>query len=226
MANVQQPFGFRQASGTGSNPTYEQIAEAITSSTAAIFFGDPVAHIADGSIAGNTTSALPCCTTAIPLAGIFIGCQYLSVANKKTTWANYWPASDANSAAPITGYVINDPDARFLCQAGGSTGGGFTQAMTGLLCQFNYNLAGQVSQNATSTGQSAAYVDLAATSTGSVTGVSTGSLFPFRFVSLVTPPQNFGTYSGTPPTSALLGAYNNGIVRFNTSEQNSNVAYV
>jgi hypothetical protein len=226
MANNNAPFGFREVQGTGSAPTYEIATEAITSTTAAIFFGDPVARIADGSIAGNTTSALPCCTTAIPLAGIFIGCKYLSVANKKTQWANYWPSSDANSAAPIEGYVVNSPDSRFLAQAGGSTGGGFTQSMIGLLCQFNYNVAGQVSLNSTSTGQSAAYVDLANTATGSATGVSTGSLLPFRFVSLVTPPANFGAYSGTPPTSGLTGAYNTGIVRFNTTEQNATNAYL
>ena len=42
MANTNAPFGFRQYQGTGSAPTYEQIAVPIAYNASAIFFGDPV----------------------------------------------------------------------------------------------------------------------------------------------------------------------------------------
>ena len=42
MANTNTPFGFRQYQGTGSAPTYEQIAVPIAYNASAIFFGDPV----------------------------------------------------------------------------------------------------------------------------------------------------------------------------------------
>ena len=42
MANTSAPFGFRQISGTGSAPTYEQVVVRIAYNAAAIFFGDPV----------------------------------------------------------------------------------------------------------------------------------------------------------------------------------------
>ena len=205
MANTNAPFGFRQVAGTGSNPTYELNTEYITSTTAAIFSGDPVCHITDGSVAGNTTSPLPGTTT--PIAGIFFGCKYLSTAQKRTVWNNYWPGSDLAAGISAEAYVINDPDMKLVAQSGNSTTGGFSQSGLGNLYQFSYNLAGQVSQNSTSTGQSAAYIDVT-----TVSGATTAGTYPFRLVGLVTSPGN-STYT--------TGAYNTGIFKWNNQENYS-----
>ena len=54
MANNNAPFGFRQYSGTGSSPTYEQItvgpggiSGGIAYNAGAIYCGDPVVRAAD-----------------------------------------------------------------------------------------------------------------------------------------------------------------------------------
>ena len=124
MANTFAPFGFRQYSGTGSAPTYEQtVAYVAYNNTTAIYFGDPVVQLNTGYIAQATAG-----TTQI--AGIFVGCKYLSVSQKRTVWSNYWPGtSDVASGNSIEAYVINDPNAQFLVQSG--NGGPVTFASIG-----------------------------------------------------------------------------------------------
>ena len=115
MANTNAPYGFRQYQGNGSAPTYEQVAVVIDYNASAIYFGDPVTQQADGSVAqAASTGATP---TALGIAGVFVGCQYLSVAQKRTVWSNYWPGSDVASGNYVTGYIVNDPNARFIAQS-------------------------------------------------------------------------------------------------------------
>lgn len=195
MANVFAPFGFQQRSGTGSSPTYEQVERLVDYNTANIFFGDPVFTISDGTLAGITTGPGPG-TTAI--AGIFVGCHYLSVAQKRTVWLNYWPGSDVASGNFVTAYIVNDPNAQFLAQVGGSSSTGFVLADVGLNCQFAYGTG------TTSNGISGAYLD-------ETVGRATTSGFPFRVVSLVTSPP------GAPGTTQPA-AYNYVVVAFNNVE--------
>ena len=195
MANVFAPFGFQQRSGTGASPTYEQVVGITNYNTANIFFGDPVFRLAaDGTIAGITTGPGPG-TTA--LAGVFVGCKYPSVAQKRTTWSNYWPGSDVAAANNVEVYVINDPAAQFLAQVGTSTVTGVTAAQIGLNCQFAYGTGN------TANGISGAYIDI------SVAPAVTAT-FPFRIIGLVTSPP------GAPGTQA--GANNYVVVAFNNVE--------
>ena len=191
MANTNAPFGFSQYKGTGSAPTYEQVTGLINYNTANIFFGDPIAHLSDGSVAGITTSALP---GTVPLAGIFVGCKYLSVSQKRTVWSNYWPGSDMASGNFAEAYIVNDPNAQFIVQSSG--GSGITQAMVGQNIQFAYGTGN------TSSGLSGAYVDAA-------TADRTVTTLPFKIVSLVTP-----VGSSSPTT----GQYNTVVVAFNNVE--------
>ena len=193
MANLFAPFGFTYRQGTGSAPTTENTPEFITNTTANIFFGDPVFRIADGSIAGITTGPGPG-TNAI--AGIFIGCDYISVAQKRRVWANYWPGSDA-VAGTINAQTLNDPNAQFLAQVGTSTSVGLVAANIGLNVQFAYGTGN------TANGLSGAYIDI------SVTPATTATL-PFRVKTLVTsPPGANGTQTG---------ANNYAVVGFNNVE--------
>jgi hypothetical protein len=84
IANVFAPFGFSQRSGTGSAPTYEIVEGLIDAATANIFSGDPIFRLSDGTIAGITTGPGP---GTVPLAGIFIGCKYLSVSQRRVVWS-------------------------------------------------------------------------------------------------------------------------------------------
>lgn len=176
MANTFAPFGFRQYSGTGSAPTYEQVAAKIKSDyTTAVFFGDAVLQDANGYITragdGPTTQ----------LAGVFVGCKYLSVSQKRTVWSNYWPGSDNNG--DVEAYIINDPNAKFLAQAGASTN--VTQAAIGA----SISLSGGANGN-TANGISGMCVDT----------IGTSSTAPFRVVGLVTEP------AGTNGTDAASNA--------------------
>jgi hypothetical protein len=195
MANNFSPFGFTQRRGTGASPTYEQVVGIINYNTVNIFSGDPVFRLAaDGTLAGITTGPGPG-TTAI--AGVFIGCKYTSVAQKRTTWSNYWPGSDVASTNSVEAYLINDPAAQFTAQVGTSTVTGITQANIGMNVQFAYGTGN------TANGISGAYIDI------SVTPAVTSTL-PFRVVGLITDPP------GSPGTQA--GANNLVIVAFNNVE--------
>jgi hypothetical protein len=185
MANTNAPFGFRQYSGTGSAPTYEQIPVTIAYNATNIFFGDPVEPDANGLIIqGDGTTA------AAGIAGIFVGCQYLSVSQKRTVWSNYWPGSDVASTNTVIGYIINDPNAKFLVQTGSTAA---TQSTV------NLNVGYDIGSGNTANGISGAFVD--------VTTAATTTTLPFRVVGLVTqPPGSAGTEAG---------AYNYVIVSFN-----------
>lgn len=197
MANVFVPNGFNQYRGTGSSPTYEQVPGQIAASTAAIFFGDPVFRLATGAtgtLAGATTGPGPGTT---PIAGIFIGCKYLSVAQKRTVWSNYWPGSDVATGQFAEGYFINDPNAQFIAQVGVSTTTGVTALQVGLNVQFAYGTGN------TFNGISGAYVDI------SVTPAVTATL-PFRVVGLLTdPPGANGTIGNGAANNSVILAFNN-----------------
>lgn len=186
MANVQAPFGFRQIKGTGSSPTYEQVLMKIASGNGtAIFFGDAVVPVT-GSATGYIKQAT---ASTVALAGIFVGCTYISVAQKRRVWSNYWPGSDANG--DVDAYVVNDPNAQFLVQAGG-TNVGF--AIVGQNIQLN------VGTGSTATGISGMYVESPATT----------ATLPFRVVDVVAAPP------GAPGTD-ILSAYNYVVVQFNNT---------
>lgn len=188
MANTNAPFGFRQYSGTGASPTYEQIPVVIAYNAGAIFNGDPVEPTADGTVVqGDGTTA------AAGIAGIFVGCKYLSVSQKRTVWSNYWPGTDVAATQVVEGYIINDPNAKFLVQAVDSISGGITQVGVGATAGYTIG-SGNVN-----TGISAA--------TLSDIGPTTATL-PFRIVSLVTqPPGANGTELAT--SNYVIVAFNN-----------------
>ena len=183
MANTNAPFGFRQYSGTGSAPTYEQVPVRIAYNASAIYYGDPVQPDSNGYVVVGSPG-----TTQI--AGIFVGCKYLSVAQKRTIWSNYWPGSDVASSNIVEGYIINDPNAKWVAQTGAT---GATAA------DINANVNFAIGTGNAASGISGAYVDMST--------VNTTNTLPFRIVGLdVDPP-------GAPGTEA--GAYNLVIVAFN-----------
>ena len=185
MANTNAPFGFRQYSGNGSAPTYEQVAVQIAYNASAIYFGDPVEPDANGQVIRSDGTI-----AAAGIAGIFIGCQYLSVAQKRTVWSNYWPGSDVASNQYVTGYIVNDPNAKFLVQTGST---GATQSTV------NLNIGFDIGSGNTANGLSGAFAD--------VTTAAVTTTLPFRVVGLVTDPP------GSPGTES--GAYNYIVVAFN-----------
>lgn len=189
MANTAAPFGFSQWSGTGSSPTYEQVVMYIASGNGtAIYSGDAVVPVT-GSATGYIKQAT---ASTVALAGVFVGCKYLSTSQKRTVWSNYWPGSDATN--DVEAYVINDPNAQFLCQAGG-TNVGFSK--------INQNIQLNVGTGSTATGRSGMYVETPATT----------ATLPFRVVAI---PGTAGSVTtGYPPNNDPTLGYNLVVVQFN-----------
>jgi hypothetical protein len=185
MANTAAYNGFQQYSGNGSAPTYEQVAVQIVYNASAIYYGDPVQPDANGYVVVGTTSSGSGNTQ---IAGIFVGCKYLSVSQKRVVWSNYWPGSDVASTQTVEGYIVNDPNAKFVAQFGNvSVAQSYVNANVG------FNIG---------TGNSTSGISGAFLAT-----VGTDSSLPFRVVDLVTTPP------GVNGTEA--GAYQKAIVAFN-----------
>jgi hypothetical protein len=193
MANQNAPFGFRQWSGLGSAPTYEQAVAVVNYNASAIYFGDPVTAQADGSVAQSaSTGATP---GALGIAGIFAGCKYLSVAQKRTVWSNYWPGSDVASTQSVEAYIINDPNARFIAQSDS----------TGLaLADVNANVGFAIGTGNAASGISGAYLDSTTLNTATYNVNS-----PFKVVGIYqSPPGAPGTLGNGQPYDYAIVAFN------------------
>lgn len=199
MANTFAPYGFLQyQGGAGGAPTFAQSTRKIASgNTTAIYTGDPVMPVI-GTANGYITQAAAGTTV---LAGIFVGCKYLSTSQKRTVWQAYWPGSD--TAYDVEAYVIDDPNARFVVQSSGSgfpitgTASAQTSGVQGQYAQFT------IGTGNTFTGRSGAYIS----------SVATTVTFPFIVVDYAT---SFGN-GGDPTTQYcnLIVGFNNEVWRTN-----------
>ena len=156
--------------------------------------GNANGYITQYSTPGTTT-----------LAGIFVGCKYLSTSQKRTVWSRYWPGADATG--DVEAYVIDDPNSRFVVM-GNST----TFNIGGTLSTFTSSPVGKYAQFAIGTGNantglSGAYLN----------SVGTTVTFPFIVVDLIISPPGA---NGADPTTA----YNQVVVGFNNEWLRSNGA--
>ncbi|MCV9940915.1 hypothetical protein OIU35_31580 [Boseaceae bacterium BT-24-1] len=188
MANTSAPFGFQQWSGTGSTPTYEQVAGPIAfDNTTKIYAGDPVST---DPTTGNIVQAT---AGTAPLAGVFVGCKYNSVSrNGQPVYSPYWPGADAISGS-VEGYYINDPNAIFEVQSTGASP--VAQANSGENIQFALGTGN------TSTGQSGASVTFAS--------LATTATLPFKVIKPVIDPPGVNGRDVTSANNVILVRFNN-----------------
>lgn len=205
MANTFAPFGFLQyQGGAGGAPTFAQSVRKIASGNSTkIFTGDPVVPVT-GTATGYITQASSANNLTTVLAGIFVGCKYLSTSQNRTVWSAYWPGSDATG--DVEAYVIDDPNARFLVQTSGSfapitgTASAQTSGIQGQYANFTSSTAGS-----TATGRSAAYLG----------AVGTTVTWPFIVVDYQTfPPGANGTDNTSQYCNVIVG-FNNEVWRTN-----------
>lgn len=108
MANTNAPLGLKalRLAGGGAVPPMEEMRIATTNTTA-IFFGDIVKVVADGTIedsdAGDTLNV-----------GVFQGCRYVNSAGEQK-FSRYWTGEA--SATDIVAYVHRDPKIIYEAQA-------------------------------------------------------------------------------------------------------------
>lgn len=188
MANTFAPFGFAQASGLGSAPTYEMKSRQIALTATAIYLNDPVTSQSDGTVAQSAPG-----TTQI--AGIFAGCSFISAATGQRTWSKYWPGSGSALANTIvTALIIDDPNAQFIVQSG-NAGTPVTEADVGANIQFAIGTGNAL------TGLSGAYANQAT--------IATTATLPFRIRGIVTnPPGGPGT-DASSNGNWIVVAFNN-----------------
>jgi len=202
MANTQAYFGFSPVSTSNGPVNWRMSTRRIASGNAtAIYKGDPVMPVVS-SATGYITQGAAGTTT---LAGIFWGCQYLSVSQKRTIWSSYWPGSDASG--DVTAYVIDDPNARFKVQANGSN-----MVVTGSTTTWTSGPVGQLAQftigtGSTSTGLSGAYIS----------SVATTGTFPFIVADMVQDPPGVNGSDPTTNYNFLIVAFNNEWLRGNSA---------
>lgn len=207
--NNNAPFGFRRIGvGNGTAPTFGLTRLRIASTnTGAIYFGDPVEWVVNtptGYIKQAAAADIGG-TYNNTIAGIFYGCRYLSINQKRVVWSNYWPGSDATG--DITAYVANDPTAQFIVQTNSSS---FTASGT----------AG-TSLGTTPIGQFAAFT----IGTGSTTTGISGAYLSGVGTSATTNPFIVLDYVQSPPGAVGTDAYslyNWVIVGFNTEALRGN----
>lgn len=192
MANTLAPFGFMEAYRLSGAPTFQQSRRRIAAGNATVIYkNDPVVQLASGYITQATAG-----TTQI--AGIFVGCEYVSVSQKKLIVSPYWPGTDANG--DVTAYIIDDPMAVFRVQTNGS--GALPATLTALGNNANF----AIGTGSTNTGNSGAMIDIST--------IATTSTLPFRFVDLVLDPPGS---NGADITTAFNWVY----VAFNWQDYKS-----
>lgn len=189
MANTFAPQGFQPYRGNGAAPTYGQVERSIGLTAGAIYTGDPVTSQSDGTIAQSVAGTNQ-------IAGIFVGCEYVSATLNRVVWSPYWPGSGSALAnTTVKGYLINDPDAQFLVQSGNA---GSPVALTDIGANIQFALGTGNALN----GRSGAYANQA------VISPSTATL-PFRIINLVVnPPGANGTDSASNGNNIVV-AFNN-----------------
>ena len=128
---VNAPFGLRPISSINGGSWTEKTnqyfipasADGATTYASNIFTGDPVVFnpaVADaGTISvylPNFTDGTPSTFSALPILGVFQGCEYTD-ATGKLVQSSYWPASTrVQAGTKIKAFVLDDPNTVFDIQ--------------------------------------------------------------------------------------------------------------
>jgi hypothetical protein len=181
MANVLAPFGFRHVGYLeGSAPTMGVRPRKIAlGNTTPIFRGDPVISLNTGYIAQISSNI-------VQVAGIFQGCEYVSVSQGRKVRSNYWPGSDA--AYDVDAFVLDAQGSLWLAQSNGGAHGpiviGDVDNNIGVFIATGGSATPTAGQGNTTSQLSGALLDTAGTNAGGTGAINTTSTLPFRIYRL------------------------------------------
>lgn len=183
MTNTFAPKGFQDASfiaGLGQN--FGMTAGKMAYNAAATYKFDPLV-LSSGKLAPATTTG----NTGAAIAGVAMSFSWVSIAQNRRVWQNYYPGSDSVNNVDVDVWFQGSPEALFVAQVsdGGAAGSGTNQAVQADVGSFFNFYTGSGS---TSSGLSAYSLDYA------TKNASAGSL-PFVLAQILQPPI-------TDPTSA------------------------
>jgi hypothetical protein len=169
MASTAAPYGLRPVNLIGGQPYAgsTRLIKIASGYAANIFFGQPVAIVANGVVeVATVTTTAP--TTGV--TGVFVGCTYTDPNLKIPVYKQYWPTGTVASDAYA--YVVDDPDIVMQVQADEAV------AQTAL----GANIALVAASGSTGTGNSTTAAD------GST--VNTTASLPLRIVGFVNGPDS------------------------------------
>jgi hypothetical protein len=191
--NTNAPFGFAVSSRQGAAVNYQVTRRWISpSNSTPIYTGDPVVQLSTGYV------ALPSAVNT-QVSGIFLGCEYMSISQKKWVASSYWPGSDANTSLGVAAKVIDDPLMLFRVQSYGT--GPMTFASIGLNAAWVQPSG--LSPDPHTFGRSSAAIDV------TTNAPATTSTFPFRIIDLITDPPGAPGTDIANPYNWVLVAFNN-----------------
>lgn len=150
MNGVNAPFGFKPIRTQSGAPISQALNQYYIASgyATAIYTGDPVTVLADGSI-GIGVAGSAC-------LGIFAGCKYQTVApqanGQSFIFSPYWPASTVvKTGTVVEAMVLDSPDLVFAVQEDNGAGAAGTPLA---LADRNLNINFAIQAGTPATGQS------------------------------------------------------------------------
>jgi len=168
MANKDAAFGLRPSRMMGGAPySGGQSRYRIASGySGKVFQGDLVKQVTGGGVERAAAGS------AVPVVGVFNGCQYTDPTTGEQVFKNYYPGSVA--AADIIAFVIDDPNVVFEVQADD------TFPVADLFG--NFDIVDQATTGDTSSGRSNVELDV-------TTGATTTTL-PLKAIDISQDPDN------------------------------------
>ena len=111
MANKDAAFGLRPAHMMGGAPYSggQSRYRIANNQSGAIFQGDLVKQLTGGTVSRAAAGS------AVPVVGVFNGCQYTDPTSQEQVFSNYYPGSVA--ADDIIALIVDDPSVVFEVQA-------------------------------------------------------------------------------------------------------------
>jgi hypothetical protein len=111
MANKDAAFGLRPAHMMGGAPYSggQSRYRIANNQSGAIFQGDLVKQLTGGTVSRAAAGS------AVPVVGVFNGCQYTDPTTSEQVFSNYYPGAVA--ADDIIAFIVDDPDVVFEVQA-------------------------------------------------------------------------------------------------------------
>lgn len=129
MTNSNSPFGFKQSNTiAGLSPNYGLIPGKMAFNASACYKGDAIiltaGKVAVATVTGNTGAAV---------LGFADSFSWISTAQNRRVWQNYYPGSDSVGNADVDVLFIGNPEALFTTQV---NGGPAVQADVGSFLNF------------------------------------------------------------------------------------------
>ena len=129
---VNAPYGLKPINLYGGTPFSGATRQYRIASgyNTAIFYGDVVEMINDGTIIKSAINTARATVTTSQVIGVFLGCSYVN-AQGQTIFAQYFPAlTAAPTGTVITAFVCNDPNTLFkVVIAAGATANDVTSGL-------------------------------------------------------------------------------------------------